>query len=138
MTPEPIHILIVDDCENMQALLSMMLENIKDPPILVATCSDLNCAIANLKNVKYDLILLDHQLGLQQGFWLLKSEAYLENKPMVIYLTMHEEPVISDICDRYGIRWVNKDELHDDPTILHDIIKNIRDRCCEDEYGKPD
>ena len=104
MTPQspPYRVLIVDDVPAVREALRWVLENERDL-LVVGEAGDgieaLDCAIRLMP----DIVMLDLELPMLDGYTLARMLKALPRPPMVIVLTVHCDPQSRRRCAEAGI-----------------------------------
>lgn len=114
---KPINILLVDDDMASQFVIAKSLKNFGDTLDICATSTE---AIKRVEECSYDLILVDLNLPVVNGFELSKSlrfaSEYQGSEPKIIGLTGVDHPLLPTLVsysevDDYIIRSVDYNDL---------------------------
>lgn len=119
--------IIVDDESHCRSLLKQMLAERSEINIM-ASCADVDQAIAMLKQETPDLILLDIQMPEKDGFYLIEYLKENDLYPTIIFTTAFDQYAIKAIkasAFDYLLKPVKKDELFKSIDRLIDDQKTL-------------
>ena len=114
MSRKTISILIVDDEPEARDLLSMLLDNLVGIE-LAGTADGVDEAFEQILIKKPDLVLLDIQMPVKNGFDLVRMVHEADLSPGIIFVTAYDEYAIEAVrasAFDYLLKPVDTDELH--------------------------
>ena len=114
---KPLNILLIDEDMASQFIIAKCLHNLGDK---LDICTSPQAAIKRVESTNYDLILVDLNLPVVNGFELSKSlklvSEYNGSDPKIIGLTGLDHPLLSTLVsysdvDEYTVRSIDQDDL---------------------------
>jgi SARP family transcriptional regulator, regulator of embCAB operon len=95
--PAPVRVLIADDSSVLRRLLRDAMHEVEGVEV-VAEVVDGEEAVAGVRSVRPDVLVLDLQMPRKGGLAALEELAREALKPYVIVLTNHADPTYRDAC----------------------------------------
>ena len=122
-------------CDDEQKMISNISEVVKDT---VSLC-DISCfssgkdLVESLENERYDLLLLDIDMTGITGLDIAKSIANSDPKPLIIFVTGHDE-LVYDSLQFHPFGFVRKSYMDSELVkVLKDAISEMRKK--ENRFG---
>ncbi|WP_456377810.1 PAS domain S-box protein [Thiolapillus sp.] len=112
-------VLLVEDNQINRELATEVLERHQ---LLVDTASDGQKALEKLEQQQYDLVLMDIQMPIMDGYeatWIIRNQLKLKKLP-VIALTASTSTIVREKCMRAGM-----DDYVSKPIDIHELMEKI-------------
>jgi len=123
---ELIRALVVDDDPDMRRLVAMSID-LSVRPVEVVAISDGSDAIAKWRAWQPDVIVMDIRMPVS-GLAIAQQILAEEPAQTIVLFTAYIEDGVIDLAERAGVCEVlEKDQLHDLPTVLEACVRGRRE-----------